>query len=45
MAEADIWLRQRARTEFLVAKGERMTSIHEYLYSVYREATMDVSVI
>jgi len=45
MAQADIWLRQQAGTEFLMAKGERMTCIHEYLFRVYREAAMDVSVI
>lgn len=41
MAEADIWLSQRAGTEFLMAKGDRMTCIHEHLFRVYREAAVD----
>jgi len=45
MAETDIWLRQRAGTELLMAKGERLTCIHEHLFRVYREAAVDVSVI
>jgi hypothetical protein len=45
MAETDIWLRQQAGTEFLMAKGERITCSHEHLFRVYREAAMDVSVI
>jgi hypothetical protein len=45
MAKTDIWLRQRAGTEFLMAEGERMTCIHEHLFRVYKKAAVDVSVI
>jgi hypothetical protein len=43
MAENDIWLKQRAVIEHLVAEDKKLTCIHEYLFEVYGEATVHVN--
>jgi hypothetical protein len=45
MAETDVWLKQEAVTEFLVAGGEKLTCIHKHLLEVHIKATVDVSTL
>jgi hypothetical protein len=43
--QTDTWLKQHAGTELLMAKGERLTCIHEHLLRVHSEAAVDVNVV